>query len=165
MGCFRIFDPHSGIITWVKPRQLNVWSVKRLSKSHNSSFFTKGSTQDILMANYEVLPIDCTYKTNWYHMPLMIISRQTSLNSNFYIIFCFMAHETQINYAWVLFQLSNLYAQLRLSNLIIIVTDMKFALIAAIEKTFPTVTHLLCIWHINNNVLVQCRKYHESQEE
>ena len=42
---------------------------------------------------------------------------------------------------------------------------MEFALIAAIEGTFPTVTHLLCIWHINNSVLVQCRRYHESQKE
>ena len=73
-----------------------------------------------------------------------------------------MAHETQINYAWVLFQLFNLYAQLGLPNLIVIVTNIEFAFIAAIEKTFSTMTHLLYIWHINNNVLMQCRRHHES---
>lgn len=62
-------------------------------------FFVKSSTQNILITNYKILVIYCTYKTNQYRMPLMIISRQTFLNSNFYIVFCFMAHKTQIDYA------------------------------------------------------------------
>ena len=117
------------------------------------------------MANYKVLAIDYTYKTNQYCMLLMIISRQTFINSNFYIAFCFMIYKTQINYTWILFKLSNLYARLGLPNIIVIVTDIEFALIAAIEKKFPTVIHLFRIWHINNNVLVRCRRYHELQEK
>ena len=38
------------------------------------------------------------------------------------------------------------------------------ALINANEKVFPTAKHLLCRYHISNNVLAKCRKSFESKE-
>lgn len=128
-------------------------------------FFMKGNTQEILETNFEVLVMDCTYKTNRYRMPLLIISGQTALNSNFYVAFCFMAHETRSDYVWALQQLLHLYTRLGLPSPVVIVTDMELGLMGAIEEVFPSVTNLLCIWHINNNVLVHCKPHYESQEE
>ena len=72
-------------------------------------FFVKGSSRTFLKSNYEVLIMDCTYKTNRYKMPLLIISGQTALHTNFYVAFCFMASETKFDYTWVLRQVKALY--------------------------------------------------------
>ena len=127
-------------------------------------FFIKGSSQRILKTNYEVLVMDCTYKTNRYKMPLLIISGQTALHSNFYVAFCFMAKETTSDYTWVLQQLQALYVNLELPTPTVIVTDMERGLMSAIETVLPTTNHLLCLWHINNNVLVNCKKHFDSKE-
>ena len=65
-------------------------------------FFAKKSSGKILRINWEVLFIDCTYKTNCYQMPLCIISGVTGLNTSFYIGFVFLSSETSAGYIWVL---------------------------------------------------------------
>lgn len=127
-------------------------------------FFMKGSSSTILETNHEVLAMDCIYKTNKYRMPLLIIIGQTALNGNFYVAFCFMANEAKEDYFWVLVQLLTLYTRLGLPMPIVIITDMEMALMKAIAEIFLITNHLLCVWHINNNVLVNCKKHHESQE-
>ena len=147
-------------------RKTNCMQCKKMMKITLIFFFcVKNNIQQILKINHEILIMNYTYKTNKYRMFLIIINKQTILNDNFYIIFCFMTHETQINYIWALIQFTKLYVWLRLFNLIIIVIDMNFVFIATFEKTFSFVTHLLCIWHINNNVFVNCKKHHESQKK
>jgi len=47
----------------------------------------------------------------------------------------------------------------------VIITDQKDALINAISYIFPSSTHLLCIWHLNKNLLSNCRKYFSTSEE
>ena len=39
----------------------------------------------------------------------------------------------------------------------VIVTDRDLALVRAIEGEFPDAHHLLCRWHINQNLLKFCR--------
>lgn len=91
-------------------------------------------------------------------MLLLIIIGQISLRPNFYVAFCFMATETSSDYIWVLQQLRALYLQLELLNPIVIVTDMERGLMIAIRTEFPNTNHLLCLWHINNNIIVNCKK-------
>ena len=57
-------------------------------------FFAKKSSGKILRINWEMLLIDCTYKTNRYRMPLCIISGLTCLNISFYLGFAFLSSET-----------------------------------------------------------------------
>ena len=128
-------------------------------------FFVKGTSKKMLKWNHEVLVIDCTYKTNRYRMPLLVISGQTALTTNFYVAFCFTAKETHSDYHWILTQLNTLYLQLELPSPLVIVTDMEKGLISAIEMVFPDTNHLLCIWHINNNVLVNCKREFDTKEE
>ena len=127
-------------------------------------FFVKGSSQDILKANHEALIMDCTYKTNKYKMPLLIISGQTALNTTFYLGFAFIVKEKTEDYTWVLTQLKALYAALELPNPIVMTTDMERSLMIAIRTVFPATNHLLCLWHINNNVLANCKKAFNSKE-
>ena len=39
----------------------------------------------------------------------------------------------------------------------VLVTDRDLGLIRAIRNVFPDVPHLLCIWHVNKNVLAHCK--------
>ena len=41
----------------------------------------------------------------------------------------------------------------------VIITDCDFALVAAVQRTFPEACNLLCIWHIQKNVHLHCRHY------
>ncbi len=61
-------------------------------------FFFKGSSQEILRFNFEVLIMNCIYKTNKYKMLLMIVFNQIALHKTFYVAFCFMIKEKQNDY-------------------------------------------------------------------
>lgn len=62
------------------------------------------------------------------------------------------------DYTWVLQQLKTMYLDLELPDPTVIVTDMERGLMAAIPFKFPTANHILCLWHINNNVIADCEK-------
>jgi hypothetical protein len=91
----------------------------------NHLFFLKKSSQIILKVNYEVLVMNCIYKTNKYKMSFFIINDQIALHKNFYVVFCFMTKEKQKDYMWILQQLKALYAKLKISNSTVLLIDMK----------------------------------------
>jgi hypothetical protein len=84
---------------------------------------------------------------------------------NFYVTFCFMQTKITTDYSWVLQQLRALYANLKLFNLIVIMTNIKKELMIVIDFNFANVNHLLCLWHINNNVMINCKKAFDTKEE
>lgn len=61
-------------------------------------FVMQRSSEKILKQNHEVLTMNSTYKTNRYKMPLLIISGQTAMNTNFYVAFCFLSQEKVNDY-------------------------------------------------------------------
>ncbi len=128
-------------------------------------FFAKKSSRFILKFNWEVLLIDCTYKTNQYKMPLCIISGVTGLNTSFYIGFVFLSSETVADYIWVLTCLSQLYQELDIPNPNFDATDMEIALINAIQTVFPQASHALCLWHVDKNVLANCKGSFDTDED
>lgn len=101
--------------------------------------------------------MDSTYKTNRYKLPLLIISGVTALNTSFYIAFGFILHETADDYIWVLEQLKAVYRKLNLDDPEVNVTDRDSGLILASHRVFTTTRHILCIWHIDKNVLANCK--------
>ncbi len=62
-------------------------------------------------------------------------------------------------------QLRTLYMKLKLFNSTIIVTNMKRKLMTTINLNFVDVNHLLCLWHINNNVMINCKKSFNTKKE
>jgi hypothetical protein len=138
-------------------------------------FFVRESSRIILKTNYEILIMNCIFKINRYKISLLVISDQISLRKNFYVRFCFMTKKTISDYSWILKQLKTVYSQIKFSNLTVIITDMKkdishlslsflmidlclIELIVATRNVFSEVHHLFCTWHINNNVLANCKK-------
>jgi hypothetical protein len=127
-------------------------------------FFMKQSSKILLKSNHEILVMNCTYKINKYKMSFLIINDQTVLHFNFFVTFCFMIKETSADYFWILQQLKTIYLKLNFSNSIVIITDMKKELMTIISLNFENFSHLLCIWHINKNVLINCKKEFDNKK-
>ncbi len=127
-------------------------------------FFSRSSCCDMLTCNSEILIMNCIYKINCYKMSLLIIIEVIALNIFFFVEFCFMTVEKTANYVWVLKQLKLQYTELDLSDSTVILTDCEQDLINALRSVFRESSHLLCIWHIDKNVLVNCRKHFDTEE-
>nr|CCA20627.1 conserved hypothetical protein [Albugo laibachii Nc14] len=87
----------------------------------------------------------------------------TSFNSHFSVGFCFLKEEKQSDYTWVLSKFAIIWTPETLPA--VIVPDRELALMAAIDKVFSASSHLLCIWHINKNILAKCKRQFETSEE
>jgi hypothetical protein len=66
--------------------------------------------------------------------------------------FAFLSNESESSYQWALSQF-----KLVIADPAVLCTDREQALTSAIAEVFPQATHLLCIWHINKNVLTNCK--------
>ena len=127
-------------------------------------FFTHPKSVILGRTYQSVFVMDCTYKTNKYVMPLLDIIGMSSFNKSFYAGFCFLLHEKQEDYVWALRMFSNAMG-FDDSQPLVIVTDREFALINAIDEVFPRANHLLCVWHIQKNVVAKCKPYFSEQDD
>ncbi|CAG8662882.1 24206_t:CDS:2 [Cetraspora pellucida] len=73
------------------------------------------------------------------------------------------SNETEADYKWALSYVSRIFNGISYPN--VIVTDRELALISAISKIFPTTKQILCIWHINKNILAKCRHHFDTEEQ
>ncbi|KAL3498455.1 hypothetical protein ACH5RR_041187 [Cinchona calisaya] len=86
----------------------------------------------------------------------------SSFNTSFYSCFVAMQKEEESDYIWALERFKKLLGVGK--NPSVIVTDSELALMNAIEIVFPSTTNLLCVWHIEKNILFKCKKYFEEKE-
>jgi hypothetical protein len=103
-----------------------------------------------------VLVMDCTYRTKRFKMPLLNVVSVTSCNTTFFSCFAFLSQETEINYSWALRCIGRLFDGIDPPR--VIVTDRELALMNAIKVVFPQTSNLLCIWHINKNLVANCKQ-------
>jgi len=104
--------------------------------------------------------MDCTYKTNKFGMPLLNIIGITATYHTFNAAFVFLTQEDAVSYQWALQQFSEI-----VPNPNVICTDRELALMNSIKVVFPDCGNLLCRWHINKNILTNCKKYFQTDEE
>ena len=113
----------------------------------------------------DILLLDCTYKTNRFKMPLLVMVRTSYLNTTFYLGFAFLAEEKEEDYTWALEQVRNIYNEFPLPGPGVVVTDRDIALLNALHTILPQSHTILCIWHINKNVLAKVNGCFQSEEE
>ena len=116
-------------------------------------FFVHPDSISLLKQYPDLLLMDCTYKTNRFHMPLLNIIGCTSLNRTFFTTFIFMSGETEKDYTSALKMLFEVLIAQEISYPKVIITDKDQSLMKAISFLFPRTINLLCDWHINKNVL------------
>jgi hypothetical protein len=102
----------------------------------------------------QVLLMDCTYKTNKYNYPLLHIVSHTGAGTTFTVAFGFMKQETTEYYTKALKMLRALIPLLPTK---VVVTDADLALKAALETVCPEWRHILCRWHLAQNIKKNCR--------
>jgi hypothetical protein len=117
-------------------------------------FFVYRKLLEMYQSYPEVLLIDCTYKTNRFHMPLCGIMGITGLNTSFFVALAFLPMEQEADYTWVIQQLTCSAPGFRKPG--VIVTDRDLALMNALAAVLLKSKHMLCKWHIRKNVKVKC---------
>ena len=143
------------------------WALKTGETGEISHFFFATPASIELLRDYpEVLLMDCTYKTNRFGMPLLVVVGVSPLLTTFYAAFAFVRGEKEDDYAWALAELHKIYARQlgRLAGPTTVLTDRDLALSNALAAQWPLTTHVLCIWHINKGVVTNCKKFFETKE-
>ena len=88
---------------WTFDLSVDVWGrLDRLFMVHPRSV-------ELFKAHPDVLLMDCTYKTNRYHLPLLNVAGVTSLGHTFHVAFAFIRQERVEDYFWALGRLRCLY--------------------------------------------------------
>ena len=100
-----------------------------------------------------VLIIDCTYKTNQYCLPLLDIVGFTPTGISIYLGFAFVHNERTGTLEIVLEYLDTVYQKLGLDPPSTVLTDKEPGLINAIKAVWPNTDSMICIWHININLM------------
>jgi hypothetical protein len=115
-------------------------------------FFIHPKSIEILNLYPDLFLLDCTYKTNRFKLSLLNIVGSTCLNTTFYIVFYFLKHEDKESYIWALSYIKSLYNNLLLPKTLIMDRDM--ALLGVSCTVFPEAGQILCIWHVEKNILI-----------
>jgi transposase-like protein len=126
-----------------------------------SLLFAHSSQVQLYHTCYRVLLIDCIYKTNRYNMPLLHFVGTTPIGKYFSIAFCFLSGEKEDDYEWAINQFGNKVlptVEGLLTGPEVIITDNDTALKTVLKRAFPETPQLLCLWHINKNVLTHAQK-------
>jgi hypothetical protein len=94
-------------------------------------------------------------------MPLLHFVGVSPLKKPFSVAYAFLKGETTECYTWALEAFKEFLGGRHLS---LVVTDREQALINALDVVFPSVNHLLCRWHINNNINSNCKKHFATEQ-
>ena len=109
--------------------------------------------------------MDCTYKTNKFRLPLLVIQGVTPTHSSFIVGFAFILKETEEDYTWAMQQIKKLYRYCDIPNPKVLITDADLAFANAITIEYPDASHLWCLWHVNKNVKTHMSEYIIFEEE
>lgn len=92
---------------------------------------------------------DNTARTNRYHMPLSLFVVQDNNMKSRIVAQALISDETTDSYRWVL-SMTKKATQERTPN--VFITDGDSAMKNAIILEYPVTHHILCIWHLKENI-------------
>lgn len=84
------------------------------------------------------------------------------MHTTIQVALAFLKAETEDYYQWALACLREILGEGLYPS--ILITDRELALISRIRDIFPRSSHLLCVWHVNTNVLKACKPYFDTDE-
>jgi hypothetical protein len=92
-------------------------------------------------------------------MPLLNIGAVTGNRKTIQTALCFLSREKDIDYKWAIVQYQGILQDEGIPNPLLFVTDRELALMNTLDFLFPNTNHVLCTWHVNMNILANCRKH------
>jgi hypothetical protein len=104
------------------------------------------------------LQMDNTYKTNRFSMPLFTFTAWTHLNSVVSIGFRLVDNEREDGFTWLVMQMESIRNELSIPPPAVVITDKEAALKNALKDKIPTAHQQICIFHINQNVILNTKK-------
>lgn len=122
----------------------------------NFLFFTPDEMIDIAQASPSVILIDATYRTNKYNLPAVHFQTVTPIGKTASISLAFVTNEEEASYRLAV----SAFRELVMGNspIEVLLTDDEDALKNALTAIFPTIPQLLCLWHVNKNVLTKVQQ-------
>ena len=112
-------------------------------------FWMSSTGKDLLRQFDDVVEGDATYQTNRFGMPLVLFTVADSNGITGLVGGALISDETYDSYKWTLDQLKD-FGQTEPS---VLFTDGDVEFAKAIAQVFPSTTHLLCRWHISQNII------------
>jgi hypothetical protein len=123
-------------------------------------FFAHPDAIQLFKKHPHVLLLDCTYKTNRFRMPLLNICVVTGNRKTIQVGLCFLSGEKKEDYDWAMAQFTDVMRAYDISEPLSVVTDRELALMNTLDEIFPETSHILCSWHVNMNILANCRQHY-----
>ena len=123
-------------------------------------FFMHPASLATLRDNYDIIMIDCIYKTNKYNMPLCHLTGRTSTGKTFDIGYCFVANEREETYNLIIADITQIFTDhISGKKPEVLVTDKETALKNALRKSefFSQIPQIICQWHVAMNVLTHAQ--------
>ncbi|KAE8179523.1 hypothetical protein CF328_g9452, partial [Tilletia controversa] len=159
--------PAEALMEWLKeknwPHRAQFHFVDAHTQRLGGLIFAHPRCLELLARFYTVLIIDATYSTNQHKMPLLHFVGLTSSNRTFTAALGFLEDETTATYQWALETLHQLVPSWKPG---VVVTDHDAALTSAISSHLPTsVAHILCQWHVRQNVEKFARSRLQNEDE
>lgn len=99
--------------------------------------------------------MNSTYKINKYEMPLVDVMGLTCFNTCFHPCFAFLRKEEEEDYVWVLKMFDFMIGEGNSQKVILVVGDV--TLLRAVQIAFPRAAILLCVRHVERNILLNCK--------
>lgn len=127
-------------------------------------FFCHRESLELLRNNHEAILMDCTYKTNRYKIPLLLIQGVTLMHTSFTIGYCFMESETQEDFNWVLRRFKSQLEARDIPDPKVWVTDKEQASINALGVILPNTANIICLWHCGKAVEIRINKTYPPAE-
>jgi hypothetical protein len=128
-------------------------------------FFAHPDSIQIYKDHPEVVLLDCTYKTNRFRMPLLNICAVTGNRKTVQVALCFLSGEKEADYDWAMSHFQDMIEEHGILEPDTWVTDRELALMNTLDDLFPDIDHILCTWHVNMNILANCRKHYPADKQ
>lgn len=125
--------------------------LERMWMSHPTSI-------DLLKRNFDIIYLDCTFKTNRYNRPVLNICGSMANNKTFQIGLAILPSEREDHFIWAFQQVEKLFRQERIPLPQIFISDRDRACLNALSAVFPSVPTIICAWHRGKDIEAYARR-------
>jgi hypothetical protein len=150
----------AGVLEWLHERQLNhglfsSYTTDEEARLNRLYYVVDGAAETWKRASgFSIALFDTTHSTNQYDMRLGCFTTRNEDGRTILLAVSLVKNEDARSFAWVFGKFKESFA----SEPDVLLTDGDPAMAAAAKSVFPGTRHLLCTWHISQNLLTHALK-------